>query len=475
VDQRSLRRRRSTLILVLVLLLVAGPSADRPLLAAPAPVDDSAQSRIRGDDEFEGEGDDDYGGDDDDDIVVAPPPAPTGPPPAGRRSGGPIVDEDGDPTTDGYRAAQAILKLRDGASIDAVNGRIGTATMAALPDRGLYLVEILGDEPAAESISRIEGDADVEWVELNHVSQAPEGRPGYIFVTGAPDAGDEPGYAEDLLGLPAAHACASGGGIVVAVLDTGVDAAHPSLTGRVLSRGYNALAGSSVTSDAGDGLDDDGDGLTDEMTGHGTHVAGIVLQVAPAATILPVRVLDSDGVGDAFFLAEGIYYAIEAGARVINLSLSSTVDARVVREAVVAATDAGVTVVAAAGNGGRDRPVELPAGHTGVLGVAATDAGDRKSDFSNYGPHVGLAAPGTGIASTLPGGGFGHWSGTSMATPFVAGAVALLLGQDDGLTLDDVHDRLISTSAELDELNPTYAGLLGAGRLDVAAAAGCPD
>jgi subtilisin family serine protease len=419
-------------------------------------------------------GDDDGFESDDDDGFVAPPGDETSPSlPPDRRGGGPIVDEDGDPTTDGYRANQAVIRLHEGAAIDLVNIRLGTTTLAALPERGLYLVEVVGGESGAALVARLSADPDVAWVELNHVSQAPEGRPGYIFVTGAPDATGDSGYATDLLGLAAAHACASGGGVVVAVLDTGADETHPALAGRVLSRGYNALTGTTDTSDAANGLDDDGDGLIDELSGHGTHVAGIVLQVAPGATILPVTVLDSDGVGDAFFLAEGIYYAIAAGARVVNLSLGSTVDARVVREAISAAANAGVVIVAAAGNAGRDRPVEHPAGHPEALAIAATDAADRKSEFSSYGDHIALAAPGTEISSALPGGGYAVWSGTSMATPFVAGAAALLLGANRSQTSDDVRGRLLATSVDLDAIEPLYAGSLGAGRLDIAAAVGC--
>jgi hypothetical protein len=468
------RSRPAVLLALLAIALAMAPFLPTsPASAGPGSrAGDGGPVAPGEEDEFEGEDDDAFAGDDDD--FVAPPADDTGSAsPAGRRAGGPIVDEDGDPTTDGYRANQAVVRLRDGATIDLVSLRLGAKTLAALPDRGLYLLDVAGEETGAESVARLGADPDVVWVELNHVSQAPEGRPGYIFVTGAPDASAGTGYAADLLGLSAAHACASGGGTVVAVLDTGVDAAHPALAGRVLSRGYSAVTGTSDTSDAANGLDDDGDGLVDEMAGHGTHVAGIVLQVAPGATILPVQVLDSDGVGDAFFLAEGIYYALAAGARVINLSLSSTVDARIVREAISAAANAGVVIVAAAGNAGRDRPIEHPAGHPEALAIAATDADDRKSGFSNYGEHVALAAPGTGIASALPGGGYGFWSGTSMAAPFVAGAAALLVGDDPGRTPDDIRNQLLATSDGLEAVEPLYAGTLGAGRLNVAAATGC--
>ncbi len=381
----------------------------------------------------------------------------------------PFVDGDGDPTTDGYRAEQVMVRLAPGTDLAAFNARNGTSLLAEITSRNIYLLQLPSGSDEATSEGVLGDDPDVVWAELNFASQAPEGRPRNFFVTGASDETSYSGqYASDLLGLDAAHACGTGTGVVVAVIDTGVDAAHPALAGRVLGSGWNAFENSPDTSDVGNGVDDDDDGSVDEMTGHGTHVAGVVAQVAPDAAILPIKALDSDGVGDAFFLAEGIYYAIDSGASVINLSLSSTQNTRVVAEAVAAAAASGIVVAAAAGNLDRPQPPEYPAIDANALGIAATDASDLKSAFSNYNSALDISAPGTDIVSTMPGGGYAYWSGTSMATPFVSGAAALVIGAGMG-----ARDQLAQTSVPLDGLNPSYGGLLGAGRIDAAAAVGC--
>jgi thermitase len=382
----------------------------------------------------------------------------------------PIVDNDGDETTDGYRAEQVIVRLVPGVDEAAFNARYGTTILASIPSRNIHLLQLPSGADEVESEGVLGDDPDVVWAELNFASQAPEGRPRNFFVSGWADEASYTGqYASGLLGLDAARACSTGGGVLVAVVDTGIDATHPALSGLVGS-GWNVFVSSADVSDIGNGVDDDGDGSVDEMTGHGTHVAGMIAQVAPGAVILPIKSLDSDGVGDAFFLAAAIYHAIDSGAAVINLSLGSTHSAWVVEEAVAEAVGAGIVVTAAAGNLNRAEPAEYPAAGGNALGVAATDANDLKSDFSNYHPILTISAPGTEIVSAVPG-GYASWSGTSMATPFVSGAAALVLDAYSGGV--GVRDQLAQTATPIDEVNPGYGGLLGAGRLDVAAAVGC--
>jgi subtilisin family serine protease len=202
-------------------------------------------------------------------------------------------------------------------------------------------------------------------------------------------------------------------------------------------------------------------------------VAGIIAQVAPGAGIMPVKVLDSDGVGDAFYVAAGVYQAIGSGADVINLSLGSTRDSRVLAEAVAAANEAGIVVVAAAGNADREAPPEYPATDERAFGIAATDAQDAKSEFSNYHPDLLLSAPGTDIISAFPGGRYVRWSGTSMATPWVAGTAALLLAGDPDLTVAEIGDRLGASADPIPDRDSRYDGRLGAGRLNAGAAVDC--
>jgi subtilisin family serine protease len=386
----------------------------------------------------------------------------------------PVVDDDGDETTDGFRAQQAIVRLTAGTDVDAFTARNRSGVAAAVPSRDLYLLRLPVTDDDAAFVRTLAADPDARWAELNYTSQAPEGRPSRFFVSGDTLPSDPgPDYAPGRLRLPAAHGCATGAGATVAVIDTGIDAGHPDLADRIGATGWNAVEGGPDIADVGNGLDDDGDGFVDEMTGHGTHVAGIVLQAAPWAKILAVKALDSDGVGQAFYLARAIYYATSQDADVINLSLGSTENPRVVREAVAAAVKAKVVVTAAAGNLDRETPPEYPATGPKAIGVAATDRDDRKSAFSNYHPDLAISAPGTDIVSAFPNNEYRTWGGTSMATPWVAAAAALLLDAHPTSTPAEVEDRLRAAAADIDDANGAYAGKLGAGRLDVAAAVAC--
>ena len=203
--------------------------------------------------------------------------------------------------------------------------------------------------------------------------------------------------------------------IIVAVLDTGVDANHPSLRGRVLP-GWNTIRNNA------DARDDHG---------HGTHVAGIITDATLELNvqILPIKVLDRDGRGSNSHLAQGVRWAVENGADVINLSLGSF-RSNHVDEIVLWAVAMGVTVVAAAGNESVNAGMMSPAGSVGALTVASVDANDNPSVFgrgggTNWGTAVNIAAPGSEINSTLPDGRFGADSGTSMAAPHVSAAVAM--------------------------------------------------
>jgi subtilisin family serine protease len=317
-------------------------------------------------------------------------------------------------------------------------------------------------------------DDDVVWGEQNFTSQAPEGRPRYFFTSTAsePQVVDAPalplGYAPSEL-----TSCATGDSVTVAVLDTGVDTGHPDLVSNVLPNGVNTVDNTYDVRDLGNETDDDNDGAVDELVGHGTHVAGIVVQVSPGARILPVKVLNSDGIGDAFSVTSGIYYAVEQGAQVINLSLGSTHDSQAIRNAVEFATSQGVVVVAAVGNSNQHTPPEYPAATDQVVSVAATNGAGDKAEYSNYHETVDVSAPGDNVASAYPGGLYTTASGTSMSAPLVAGSVAMMLERMPDLAPAEVEERLRSTSAPLQLTDPALEGMLGAGELDLAALVIC--
>jgi len=368
--------------------------------------------------------------------------------------------------------SRLIVELVPGADVNEINADYGTATIAAITGRNIYLL-------ALPQVYSIEGygefladDPRVEKAEADNDCLAPEAvdgdtQPIFFYVPPA-EYGQQ--YAPDLLNIEAAHQWATGTGTVVAVLDTGVDSSHPLLAGTIEPGGYNFVDGNIDTSDVGSGLDQDGDGLIDELVGHGTFIAGIVVTMAPNASILPVRVLDSEGFSDVFRLVQGIYHAVDNGVDVIHLGLGTRSHNHILRDAIAEARAEGIVVVAAAGNDDREHPVQMPAGEDTVIGVSSTDADDVRSDFTNYGQYISLSAPGRDIVSAMPGGLYALSSGTSLSSAFVAGTAALLRSHDPLATPVEIESRLLSRTQPIDDLNPGYEGLLGAGRLDAAAA-----
>lgn len=237
--------------------------------------------------------------------------------------------------------------------------------------------------------------------------------------------------------LKRVHRLSTGEGVRVAVLDTGVTGRHPVLRGR-LRHGYDYVDDDSRPREREQGLDRNANGVVDEAYGHGTFVAGLVALVAPDARIMPMRVLDSDGAGSIYLVAQAIWDATDAGADVINLSLgtSEKVGSDLLDLALKHAHDEGVEVVAAAGNSARDQQA-YPAANKDVLAVTSVEVGrDSVSKFANWGGWVDVAAPAGRVLGPVPARGFARWAGTSMAAPQVSGQLALLIaagaGRDEG-------------------------------------------
>ncbi|MEW6493893.1 MAG: S8 family serine peptidase, partial [Cyanobacteriota bacterium] len=261
----------------------------------------------------------------------------------------------------------------------------------------------------------------------------------------------------------------TGQGIVVAVIDTGVDYNHPDLDANIWVNSGEI---------AGNNNDDDGNGFIDDVRGwdfvdndnkpmdggtHGTHVAGTIAAekndfgvtgIAYNAKIMPVRVI-GDQSWDQYHqdLAQGIRYAADNGANVINLSLRTLTDISAVKDAIKYAEGKGCVVVMAAGNDGDSQPL-YPAYYATDWGIAAgaVDNTNKMASFSNRAGTTLLdyiVAPGVNVYSTTPGNTYSYYSGTSMATPHVAGVAALLLSANPNLTAAEVENILIKTA------NPT--------------------
>lgn len=274
----------------------------------------------------------------------------------------------------------------------------------------------------------------------------------------------------DLIHADQAHAVTTGAGAVVAVVDTGIDASHPDLAGRI-GAGWDFV---------------DGDATPQDGNGHGTHVSGIIAadagngigvdSVAPGATIMPVRVLDSSGSGSDADVAAGIDWATDRGANLINLSLGGTLPTAglgigdAMSTAVQRAVDHGVIVVAAAGNDGLPFCENNSFGGK-VLCVGAVDKRENRTFYSSFGSGLSLVAPGGSdmpgtdedVLSTWNDGGYQELAGTSQATPHVSGVAALLVSL--GVRGQAAVRRILSTATDLGPPGPDAqfgAGLVNA-------------
>jgi subtilisin family serine protease len=258
---------------------------------------------------------------------------------------------------------------------------------------------------------------------------------------------------------------------IIAILDSGINAAHPEFAGRILP-GYNFVSGGNDTSDD---------------FGHGTAVAGTAIAagnngigvagVAYGCSVLPVKVVNSSGFASYSAVSDGIRYAVDHGARIINLSIAGTLPSSTLQSAVDYAWSNNVVVVAAAGNNATSDP-QYPAACDHVVGVSATEPDDSLASFSSYGSTVTLAAPGDNIWTTYrdlstP---YASWSGTSFSSPIVAAVAALVASVNPSLLNTEIVSLLEQTADDLGSAG--YDPLFGYGRVNawsaVIAAAAAP-
>ena len=381
-----------------------------------------------------------------------------------------------------FETGQVVVKLdpTSGSAIREINADYGLTTLDnTLSSTGIYLLKAPVGSDTEEVVGRLENDPRLLFAEPNLVAKASENTAGdgRHRAWGISDTnGSSEQYAASALGLPCAAAVSLGQNTTVAVIDTGAQLDHWDLDENFEGvYRYDFVNNDRNTAERAVGLDEDGDGLKDELMGHGTHVAGIVDLVAPSAKIMPLRVLNSEGYGKTFTVAKAISYAQRNGADVINLSLGSRRYSKLLHEVIEDAIESGVVVAAAAGNSNTTVPHYPAAGNgtaasaDGLVAVTSVDRYDKKSDFANYGLWVDIAAPGNDIRSTFPINMYANWSGTSMSTPFISGQAALIHTVFGSLNPAGVEGKIRHSASPLTVKNPTYVGMLGAGRADLCA------
>jgi len=264
-------------------------------------------------------------------------------------------------------------------------------------------------------------------------------QPNYLYrgMEDQQTGGNAEQYAPEKLGATEAHRLATGSGVIVAVIDSGVDPNHPDLAGAIADS-YDATS-------------------AERPHPHGTGMAGAiasrgnVLGIAPGAELLTVRAFSANSgsaEGTTLNIIKGLDWAAEKGARIVNMSFAGPPDPRL-REALAKANAKGIVLIAAAGNAGPTSPPLYPAANPGVIAVTATDASDALFSGANRGQYIAVAAPGVDVLVPAPDAGYQLTTGTSVAAAEVSGVVALLIERNPGLTPKDVRRILMRTAKHL--------------------------
>ena len=417
-----------------------------------------------------------------------------------REGGASAVERPSYPPANGseFAEGQIIVKLEEDATpadLAALNRRNDARTEEDLPLSELNVVDLPNDLGVGEAVQRYEASPAVEYAEPDFLLRPTisPNDPSNSRLYGLNNTGQSGGTPDADVDAKEAWDTTTGApGTVVAVVDEGVDVSHPDLKGNIW-----------VNTDEvpGNGLDDDRNGYVDDVHGydfanddpsiydaadgddHGTHVAGTIAAqgnngigvtgVNWRGSIMVLKFMGANG-GNASDAVEALNYAVANGAAISNNSWGGSGSSLTLQQAISRAYSSGHLFVAAARNSGsnNDATPSYPAsyGNANIISVAATDDRDALASFSNFGGStVDLAAPGVNILSTLPGNRYGSYSGTSMATPHVAGVAALLKSRDG--TLDDaqVKARLLNS---VDKKANLDGKVLTGGRLNAASALG---
>lgn len=385
------------------------------------------------------------------------------------------------------------LKTRFKAEIASGEKTIDEKAYLAYNLSTTYKITFSPDAPVEGIINDLTSDTEVEYAEPNYLTDViytpndplyPMGpnrlnqwyleNPGRNTNINAPahkiDADIDASSAWDITkGSPS---------IVIGIIDTGIDYTHPDLGGK-FGPAYKVMGGYDFANSDTDPMDDHG---------HGTHVAGIVAATGnnsagisgtcPDCRLMALKTNGSGGTGSYAKLARAVTYAADNGVKILNISLGGPAYSNYLNEAIQSAYASGVVIVAAAGNNGNTQTL-YPAAHQNVIAVANLEATDIKANGSNYGSRIDISAPGSSILSTAMTGlscgtsyhesgiqRYSYCGGTSMASPVVAGVVGLMRSNNPSLSAPFIKTKIKATADNIDNENPEYIGMLGAGRIN---------
>jgi subtilisin family serine protease len=385
-----------------------------------------------------------------------------------------------------------IVTVADGANVKSIAAAYDGKVLDALPGN-TYLMDVKRLTPRSPVTGLVSMDSTT-------LVKGGAGKGGVVSVR--PGASPDWFYSQPALtfiGISQVRSKSTGTGVVIADINSAVDYSHPALRGHLIA-GYDFVIGaasefaldqSSATfldQSAATFLDQSSATFLDQSSstfldqsaatfldqssatfldatnpahGHGTLVAGILVAVAPDAMIMPIRAFDDQGNTDDFTIAKAIRWAVDNGADVINMSFGTLSQSKVIKDAVDYADKNGVTMVAAAGNDGKNQ-AQFPGAFDKVVSVAATNLLDIKAPFSNFGGSIDVSAPGVSIIAPYPGGFYAVVSGTSFSSPLAAGEAALIRA----LTVKrNQKDRIRNGIHKIDQVNPGVG--LGQGRIDL--------
>jgi len=355
-----------------------------------------------------------------------------------------------------YLPGQLVVKfISDTVKSDVFGEIINGTVVDHLDNSEVYLYEVSRDANSYSLAEEVESMTQVVYAHPNYtINPLHPVQGSYPFSDDARTGDILTQASVGTLELAATQQYTTGNNVTVAVIDGGIDDTHTLLAGKT-STGYDYVDDDQYAFDELGGIN----------SGHGTFVAGLVHLVAPDAEIKAYRITNPSGEGDGFTLAKAIEQAVLDGCDVINLSVVLTYEHFAVRDAIDFARSQNVSVIAAAGNTFRELPV-YPAANDNTFAVTAVDSLNHLANFSSYGTHIDVCAPGTNIYSAYQDDGYAWWSGTSFAAPFVAGQVALLKELFPSEPVILLENVIRSSAVNIDNLNESYVGKIGNGLID---------